>query len=43
MIRVVTIDDEPLALRQLEMYIGKIAFLELVAAGPSAAAVRPYG
>ena len=42
MIRVVTIDDEPLALRQLEMYIGKIPFLELVAACPSAAAARPY-
>lgn len=42
MIRVVTIDDEPLALRQLGMYIGKIPFLELVAACPSAAAARPY-
>ena len=42
MIRVVAIDDEPLALRQLEMYIGKIPFLELVAACPSAAAARPY-
>ena len=42
MIRVVTIDDEPLALRQLEIYIGKIPYLELVAACPSAAAARPY-
>ena len=42
MIRVVTIDDEPLALRQLEMYIGMVPFLELVAACPSAAAARPY-
>ena len=42
MIRVVTIDDEPLALRQLGMYIGKIPFLELVAACPSAAAARPF-
>ena len=42
MIRVVAIDDEPLALRQLEMYIGNIPFLELVASCPSAAAARPY-
>ena len=42
MIRVVTIDDEPLALRQLELYIGKIPFLELIAACPSAAAARPF-
>ena len=42
MIRVVAIDDEPLALRQLGMYIGKIPFLELVASCPSAAAARPY-
>ena len=42
MIRVVAIDDEPLALKQLEMYIGKIPFLELVASCPSAAAARPY-
>ena len=42
MIRVVTIDDEPLALRQLGMYIGKIPFLKLLAACPSAAAARPY-
>ena len=42
MIRVVAIDDEPLALKRLEMYIGKIPFLELVASCPSAAAARPY-
>ena len=42
MIRVVAIDDEPLALRQLESYIGKVPFLELVAACPSAAAARPF-
>lgn len=42
MIRVVTIDDEPLALKQLEMYIGKIPFLEIVASCPSAASARPY-
>jgi DNA-binding LytR/AlgR family response regulator len=42
MIRVVTIDDEPLALRRLEMYIGKIPFLELVASCPSAASARPF-
>ncbi len=42
MIRVVAIDDEPLALRQLELYIGKLPFLELVAACPSAAAARPF-
>lgn len=42
MIRVVAIDDEPLALRQLETYIRKIPFLRLVAACPSAAAARPF-
>ena len=42
MIRVIAIDDEPLALRQLEMYIGKVPFLELVAACNSAAASKPY-
>ena len=42
MIRVVAIDEEPLALRQLEMYIRKIPFLRLVAACPSAAAARPF-
>ena len=42
MIRVVAIDDEPLAIRQLGMYIGKIPFLELIAACSSAAAARPF-
>ena len=42
MIRVIAIDDEPLALRQLEMYIAKVPFLELVAACNSAAAAKPY-
>lgn len=36
MIRCLAIDDEPLALRQLETYISKVDFLELVAACPSA-------
>ncbi|MBO4566209.1 MAG: response regulator transcription factor [Bacteroidales bacterium] len=31
MIRVIAVDDEPLALRQLESYIAKVPFLELVA------------
>ena len=31
MIRVIAVDDEPLALRQLESYISKVPFLELVA------------
>ncbi len=42
MIRVIAIDDEPLALRQLEMYIDKVPFLERVAACSSAAAAKPY-
>ena len=42
MIRVLAIDDEPLALRQLEMYIAKVPFLELVAACSSAAMAAPY-
>jgi len=29
MIRVLAIDDEPLALRQIVTYIGKVPFLEL--------------
>lgn len=41
MIRIIAIDDEPLALRQLEMYIAKVPFLELVAACSSAAAAKP--
>ena len=42
MIRVLAIDDEPLALRQLEMYIAKVPFLELVAACSSANQAKPY-
>ena len=42
MIRVIAIDDEPLALRQLEMYIAKVQFLTLVAACSSAASAKPY-
>ena len=42
MIRVLIVDDEPLALRQLEMYIGRIPDLSLVASCPSAAAARPF-
>ena len=36
MIKVLAIDDEPLALRQLELYIGKVPFLELIASCRSA-------
>ena len=42
MISVIAIDDEPLALRQLEMYIGKVPFLKLLATCNSAAAAMPY-
>lgn len=42
MIRVLAIDDEPLALRQLEMYIAKVPFLTLVTGCSSAAAARPH-
>lgn len=42
MIRVLAIDDEPLALRQLEMYIAKVPFLTNVAACSSTAAARPF-
>ena len=42
MIRVIAIDDEPLALRQLEMYIAKVPFLELVAACSIANQAKPY-
>ena len=42
MIKVLAIDDEPLALRQMEAYISKVPYLELVAACPSAAAARPH-
>lgn len=40
MIRVLAIDDEPLALKQLEMYIAKASDLELVAACHSALEAR---
>ena len=40
MIRCLAIDDEPLALRQLETYISKVDFLDLVAACPSAVDAR---
>jgi len=39
-IRVLAIDDEPLALKQLEMYIAKVSYLELVAACHSALEAR---
>lgn len=42
MINVVAIDDEPLALRQLEMYIAKVPYLRLLAACRSAAEARGY-
>ena len=42
MIRVVAIDDEPLALRQLEMYIARVPFLERIASCSGAAAAVPY-
>lgn len=42
MIRVIAIDDEPLALRQLEMYIEKVPFMELLAGCHSAADAKPY-
>ena len=40
MIRVLAIDDEPLALKQLCAYIGKVPFLELVGACQSALEAR---
>lgn len=42
MIRILLIDDEPLALRQLEMYVSKVPFLERVASCHSAAAAVPF-
>lgn len=42
MIRVVAIDDEPLALRQLELYISKVPDLERVASCLSATDAKPY-
>jgi len=40
MIRCIAIDDEPLALKQLETYIGKTEYLELVAGCSSASEAR---
>ena len=42
MIRVIAIDDEPLALRRLELYIGRVPYMTLVAACKGAAEARPY-
>ena len=42
MIRVVIVDDEPLALKQLELYVSRIPDLRIVASCPSAAAARAY-
>lgn len=42
MIRAITVDDEPLALKLLDVYIGRIPDMQLVAACPSAAAAMPY-
>ena len=40
--RCIAIDDEPLALRQISGYIGKISFLELVATFRSAVAAQEW-
>ena len=42
MIKVLAIDDEPLALRQLELYIGKVPYLELIESCRSANAAKPH-
>lgn len=42
MIKVLAIDDEPLALRQLMTYIDKVPYMELVASCLSASEARPY-
>ena len=42
MIRVLTIDDEPLALKLLEVYISRIPDVELVASCRSASAAQPH-
>lgn len=42
MIRALIIDDEPLALKLLEVYIGKIPDVQLVASCPGADAARPF-
>ncbi|MCR5325997.1 MAG: LytTR family DNA-binding domain-containing protein [Bacteroidales bacterium] len=41
MIRVIAIDDEPLALKQLEAYIAKVPFFELAGSFRSAIEARP--
>ena len=40
MIRVLVIDDEPLALRQMEMYVAQVPYMELVASCSSATAAN---
>ncbi|MBQ9475126.1 MAG: response regulator transcription factor [Bacteroidales bacterium] len=42
MMRVLTVDDEPLALKLLEVYISRIPDMELVASCRSAAAAKPH-
>ena len=42
MIKVIAVDDEPLALRQLESYIAKVPFLKLVASCRSALEARAW-
>lgn len=42
MIRAIIIDDEPLALKLLEVYIGRIPDVELRASCPSVATARPF-
>ena len=42
MIRAITIDDEPLALKLLDVYIGRIPDVQLVASCPSAAVATPF-
>jgi two-component system LytT family response regulator len=42
MIRAVTIDDEPLALKLLEIYIGRIPDIQLLASCHTAAAAQPF-
>ena len=40
MIRVLTVDDEPLALKLLEVYVSRVQDLELVASCRSASAAQ---
>lgn len=42
MIKALVIDDEPLALKLMEVYIGRIEDMELVAACTSASSAMPY-